>query len=374
VLLIGAGLLLRSFDRLLRTPPGFEPAGVVTANLQLPDSRYPYLAQVAFYDRLLADLGAQPDVQALAAAVPLPLSGSHYTISFNREGAPASERESADFGTVSPGYFRAMHIPLVRGRDFTAADNDAAPRVVVVNETFARRYFPDADPIGKRIKPGLSTTEAEAPWRVVVGVVGDIRHQSLAEPTRPGYFVPYAQGLISPLRLVIRTRNTRGIADEVRKVVARMDPDVALYDVKTMEEYLATSVASPRFQALLLALFAGVGLALTAVGLYGVMAYGVAQRTREFGIRLALGARPGEVLGLVMGRGLMLVAAGLAIGIVAAGFATQLLAGALYGVDRLDPATFAGVAAVLLAVAMLASYLPARRATLVDPISALRSE
>ena len=183
-----------------------------------------------------------------------------------------------------------------------------------------------------------------SPWREVVGVVGDIRHRSLGEPARPAYFVPYAQGLISPLRLVIRHRNTPGIAEEVRKVIARKDPEVALYDVKTMEEYLATSVASPRFQTLLLAVFAGVGLALTAVGLYGVMAYGVAQRTREFGIRLALGARPGEVLGLVMRGGLALVAAGLAAGILAAGFATEVLAGALYGVDRLDPATFLGVA------------------------------
>ena len=376
VLLVGAGLLLRSFDRLVRTSPGFDPDHVVTATFRLPDSRYPYLKQIAFYDRLLPDLRALADVEAAAATVPLPMSGTNYTISFEPAGdtAPSAERQSAAFGMVSPGYFRAMHIPLVSGRDVTEADNDAAPRVVVVNESFARRYFPGADPIGKRIKPGLSTTEKETPWREVVGVVHDIRHRSLSEPTLPAYFVPYAQGLISPLRLVIRTRNAPGIAEEVRKVIARMDPEVALYDVKTMEEYLATSVASPRFQTLLLAAFAGVGLALTAVGLYGVMAYGVAQRTREFGIRLALGARPRQVLGLVMRGGLRLVAAGLVAGILAAGFATELLAGALYGVDRLDPATFLGVAAVLLAVAMLASYLPARRATRVDPIRALRSE
>jgi predicted permease len=376
VLLVGAGLLLRSFDRLVRTHPGFDPERVVTATFRLPDSRYPYREQVAFYDRLLADLGAMPDIEATAAAAPLPMSGSSYSISFQQEGRPAppGERQSAAFGMVSPGYFRAMRIPLMSGRDVTAADNDAAPRVVVVNESFARRYFPDVDPIGKRIKPGLSTTEKDTPWRQIVGVVGDIRQRSLGEPTVPAYFVPYAQGLISPLRLVIRTRTTTGIAEEVRKVIVRMDPEVAVYDVKTMEEYLATSVAGPRFQTLLLVVFAGVGLALTAVGLYGVMAYGVAQRTREFGIRLALGARPGEVLAHVMRGGLMLVAIGLGAGILAAGFATDVLAGALYGVDRLDPATFLGVAAVLLAVAMLASYLPARRATRVDPIRALRSE
>jgi len=375
VLLVGAGLLLRSFDRLTRTHPGFDADHVLTANFALRDSRYTYLEQLAFYDGLLADLGALPDVEAVAATAPLPLSGSNFTISFEQEGAVSRvDRESAGFGIVSPGYFRAMHIPLVSGRDFTQADNDAAPRVVVVNESFARRYFPDVDPIGRRIKPGLATTEKDTPWREVVGVVRDIRHRSLAEPTSPAYFVPYAQGLITSLRLVIRTRNTTGMADSVRKVVAGRDPEIALYDVKTMEEYLTTSVASARFQTLLLALFAGLGLALTAVGLYGVMAYGVAQRTREFGIRLALGARPGEVLGLVMRGGLALVAVGLAAGIAAAMFATRLLAGALYGVNRLDPATFGGVAAVLLAAGMLASYLPARRATRVDPIGALRSE
>jgi ABC-type antimicrobial peptide transport system permease subunit len=196
----------------------------------------------------------------------------------------------------------------------------------------------------------------------------------LSEPNRPAYFVPYAQGLISPLYLVVRASNTAGIVEAVRKAVAQKDPELALHDVKTMDEYLATSVATPRFQTLLLAVFAGVGLALTAVGLYGVMAYSVAQRTREFGIRLALGARPGAVLGLVLRRAVALVAAGLIAGIAAGALATRLLAGALYGVDPLDPPTFATVAAILFTVAMFASYLPARRATRVDPIRALRSE
>jgi len=190
---------------------------------------------------------------------------------------------------------------------------------------------------------------------------------------RPAYYVPYAQGLISPLSLVIRTANA-GIVDEVRRTLARRDPELALYDVKTMAEHVASSVATPRFQTVLLAVFAGVGLVLTAVGLYGVMTYGVAQRTRELGIRLALGARPVEVLALVLRGGLVLIVSGLAAGIVAGAFASRLLASALYGVSPLDPVTFAAVAAVLLSVATLASYLPARRATRIDPIAALRSE
>jgi putative ABC transport system permease protein len=375
VLLVGAGLLLRSFDALVRTPAGFDPDHVVTATFLLPDTRYSYPRKVAFYDALLADLRALPGVEAAAATVPLPLSGTNYTISFEQAGGSSgANRESADFALISPGFLRAMHIPLVRGRDVTPADDDAAPRVVVVNEAFARVYFPGVDPIGKRLKLGISTTEAETPWREIVGVAGDVRSRSFRDPVRPAYFVPYAQGLISTLRLVVRARNTAGIGEEIRKLVASRDREVAVYDVKTMDQFLATSVASPRFQAVLLALFAIVGLMLTAVGLYGVLAYGVAQRTREFGIRLALGAPPGDVRRLVMRGGLTLVAAGLVLGILAAAFATDLLASALYGVNRLDPATFAAVAALLLAVAMLASYLPARRATRVDPIRALRAE
>jgi putative ABC transport system permease protein len=376
VLLVGAGLLLRSFDRLLRTAPGFDPQHVVTATFRLPDSRYSYRKQITFYDEMLSELRALPGVERAAATAPLPLGGSRYSISFQQPGAarPSSERLSADFGMVSPGYFRTLHVPLVRGREFSEADSDAAPRVVVVNERFARQYFGDADPIGQRIKPGLATTETETPWREIVGVVGDIKHRTLSEESRPAYFVPYAQGLISPLYLVVRTTDATGIAADVRKALARKDPELALYDVKTMEEYVATSVATPRFQTLLLALFAAVGLALTAIGLYGVMAYGVAQRTREFGIRLALGARPGEVLTLVLRSGLALITAGLIAGVVAGAFATRLLRSALYGVDPLDPATFAGVAAMLVVVATVASYVPARRATRVDPIAALRSE
>jgi len=376
VLLIGAGLLLRSFHRLAHSDPGFDGSHVVTAKFTLPDNRYPYRKQIAFYDELLADLNALPGVQASAAS-PLPLSGLRYSISFQLPGAkvPASEQPSAAFGMVGPGYFRALQIPIVAGRDFTAADDDAATRVVVVNESFAHRYLAGRDPIGQRIKPGLSTTEKETPWREVVGVVRDVRHLALNEPARPTYFVPYAQGLISSLFIVIRSATpTTVVVDQVRRAVLRKDPELALYDARTMDEYLTLSVAPARFQTMLLTLFAALALVLTAVGLYGVVAYGVAQRTREFGIRLALGARPREVLHLVLRNAMRLAGAGIAAGIVAAAFATRLLGSALYEIRPLDPLTFAAVAATLVAVALAASFVPAHRATRVDPIQALRTD
>jgi putative ABC transport system permease protein len=378
MLLISAGLLLRNFNRLLHTSPGFDPQNVVTARFRLPDARYPYLKQVAFYEELLADIAAVPGVQALAATAPLPLSGSRYNLRVDLTAStPAADAPSASFGMVSPGYFHAMRVRFLRGRDFSVADNDAAPRVAIVNDSFARTHFPGQDPIGQRIRPGLSTTEKETPWREIVGVVADIKHGALTESDQPAFFIPFAQGLISPLYLIVRTAGEpagQGVAEDIRKTLARKDPELALYDVKPLDAYLATSVASERFETLLLAVFAGLGLTLTAVGLYGVVAYGVAQRTREFGIRLALGARSGEVLGMVVRRGLALAGIGLAVGVVMAAFAARLLATALHGIDPFDPVTFGAVAAVLFVVAMVASYVPARRATRVDPISALRTE
>jgi len=378
VLLVVAGLLLRNFNRLLNTSPGFDPQRVVTARFSLPDVRYAYVKKIAFYDELLAEIGARPGVQTIGATMPLPLSGGRYSISFQQSGSPSSSanQPSAGFAMVSPGYFHAMRIPVVQGREFSPADNDAAPRVLIVNQSFARTYFPDMNPIGQRIKPGLSTTEKETPWREIVGVVGDIKQRTLIESSAPAYFVPYAQGLISALYLVVRTTGDsgQGIVEETRRAVARRDPELALYDVRPLDAYLATSVATDRFQTLLLAVFAALGLVLTAIGMYGVVAYGVAQRTREFGIRLALGARPGEVRGMVVKSGIALAGIGLAIGIVAAAMATRALAGTLNGIDPLDPITFAAVTVVLLLVSMVASYLPARRATRVDPIRALRVE
>jgi putative ABC transport system permease protein len=268
-----------------------------------------------------------------------------------------------------------MQIPFIAGRDFTSADNDAAPRVVIVNQSFARQFLGAGDPIGQRMRPALSTTEKDTPWREVIGVVADVKQRSLDEAGRPQYFVPYAQGLVTTLFLVMRTAAPpAAAAEQARQAIARKDPELAIYDVRTMEDYVALSTGSARFQTQLLTLFAALALVLTAVGLYGVVAYGVAQRTREFGIRLALGADPRRVLRLVLGQGLRLAVIGVTIGVAAAAFATRLLVGSLYGVAPLDPATFAAVAFTLLFVAAAASFVPARRATRVDPIRALRAD
>jgi predicted permease len=376
LLLVAAGLLVRSFYRLAHTDPGFDASHIVTARFSLPDSRYSYLKQVQFYDELLADLNAQPGVQA-TGATPLPMSGSNYGLSVETpdQPTPQGRRPSADFALVGPGYFHAMRIPIVAGRDFTAADSDAAPRVMAINESFARRFFPGRNPIGQRVKLSMSTTEKETPWREVVAVVRDFKQRSLDEASRPADFVPYAQGLISPLNIVIRTgESPTSVVEHLRELLRKKDPELALYDVKTLEEYVDRSMASARFQTLLLTLFAILALVLTAVGLYGVVAYGVAQRTREFGIRIALGARPTEVMRLVLRAALGMAAAGIGIGVVGAALTTRLLGAALYDVHPLDPATFVTVIATLLLVAVVASSVPARRATRVDPILALRAE
>ena len=241
-----------------------------------------------------------------------------------------------------------MRIPIIEGRDFSSVDNDAGPRAVIVNESVVRQYLGGRDPIGQRIRPSMSTTEKDAPWREIVGVVGDFKQRALDEASRPAYFVPYAQGLISTLFVVLRTSGSpSAAAEEAKKALSRHDPELAVYDVRTMDDYVTLSVASSRFHMLLLTLFAALALVLTAVGLYGVVAYGVAQRTREFGIRLALGADPRALRRLVIAQGLRVTLTGVAVGVVAAAFTTRLLATALFSVGPLDPATFAVVIATL---------------------------
>jgi putative ABC transport system permease protein len=308
----------------------------------------------------------------------LPLSGDRFGISFQIEGREVAPKDepSADFFIAGVGYFRTMGISVLKGRDFEQRDRHGSPPVVIITEEFARQYFPNEDPLGKRIQPGISTYDDEdSPMREIVGVVGDIRNRTLNTEPKPAYYVPQTQVPFSGMTMVVKTTNEpRGLVSGMTKEVAAMDADLPLFGVKTMREYLSSSVAGPRFNTTLLSIFAGVALVLTLVGLYGVMSYSVAQRTNEIGIRLALGAQTRDVLWMIVKQGSILIVLGLAIGLVGAFAATRLIASLLFGVTAKDPFTFVAAAVLLAVVALLACYIPAWRATKVDPLKALRYE
>jgi len=269
-----------------------------------------------------------------------------------------------------------MGIPLLKGRDFTSAENPESPGVIIVNQAFAKRFFPNEEALGKRIKPGISVFDDKDPvMREIVGIVGDVKHRSLSTEVRPAFYVPQAQVPFDSMIVTVKTvGNAPSILGSVQNEVRQMDKDLPVFGIKSLDEYVADSVATPRFNTTLLTLFASVALILTVVGLYGVMSYSVAQRTNEIGIRMALGAQARDVLSLIVGQGLKMVLIGLAIGLAGAFALTRVMASLLFGVGTKDPLTFAGVAGVLALVALLACYLPARRATKVDPIVALRYE
>ncbi len=378
VLLVSAGLLLKSFRKLQQVDLGFDITHIVTAAVEIPDARYPKAEQAAaFYKSLVAKMKTLPGIESASAIVPLPLSGDSFSISFEVEGhhIPKGEHPSSHFRAISLDYFDTMKIPVVAGRDFTERDDEKSPPVIIVNEAFAQKTFPGESPIGKHIKPGISV-EGKPQWREIVGMVKNVKHrQPLSRDYEPEYYVPHPQIPIDSLSLVIRTRSEpTGLAAAIQREVNSLDKDVPVSQTKTLDQYLGVAVAQPKFNAMLLALFAGLALLLTAVGLYGVMAYSVAQRTQEIGVRIALGAQTGDVMKMVLRHGLMLAAIGLLIGAVAAFVLTRLMAGLLYGVSATDPLTFIGIAALLTAVALLACWIPARRATKVDPMTALRCE
>jgi putative ABC transport system permease protein len=354
--------------------PGFKPENVLTVSISFPNASYPNGAQrIAFVDRLLERMGAVPGIRSAGTVFTLPLGGSNRSNSFripDRPQPPEGDPD-ANYRTISPGYLASIGIPLLKGRAFTVQDGDTAPAVALVNETFARRFFPGEDPIGKVIE----TDEDGTRRREIVGVVGDVRFDSLDSHPEPEYYVPYPQSPETSVTLVVRAaKDPSSLAPMLREQVRALDPSLPLYAVRTMEEYLAASVADRRVIALLLGSFAAVALALAATGLYGVLAYSVSRRTREIGIRVALGARPGDVLKLVVTQGMLLTLTGVAIGLAGGLLLTRFLSGLLFGVRPTDPLTFAGVSALLAAVALLACYLPARRAARVDPVTALHYE
>ncbi|MGA9770722.1 MAG: ABC transporter permease [Blastocatellia bacterium] len=377
VLLVGAGLLIESLRRLQNINPGFNPKNVLTLKMGLPDVKYTTEKQVAFYRELLERINALPGVAQASAVLPLPLSGDRMRISFETEGRPLAQGDlpSAELRTIGMNYFRAMGIPLIKGRDITARDDGKAPSVVIINSAFAEKFFPGEDPVGKHIRPSISFDDNQPAMREIVGIVGNVRHLKLNAAEDAEFYAPHAQIPFDSMSLVIKgDSDPRNLVGAIQQEVRALDKDLPVFDIKMLDDYVAASVAQPRFNTLLLAIFAGLALALTAVGLYGVMSYAVAQRTHEIGIRMALGAQSSDVLRMVVGQAMILTLIGVVIGLSAAFALTRLMASLLYGVSATDPATFAIVSVLLSAVALAACWLPARRATKVDPMIALRYE
>jgi putative ABC transport system permease protein len=378
-LLVGAGLLAQSFARLRGVAPGFDPARVLTLTLTLPPATYPRDPQrTAFYDRLLPALAAVPGVRAAGVTSVLPFGGGWYTSALAIEGQPTpadGSGPSGDVRVVSPDFFAALRVPLLRGRVFTARDGPDAPRVAVVDAELARRYWPGGSPIGTRVarRPGPG---APTQWYTVVGVVGHTAHEGLGAAARVQVYLPYAQDGPPPtMAVAVRTAGEpAAAAAAVRRAVAAVDPALPVADVRPLEARVAASLGQRRLTAALLAAFAAAALALAAAGIYGVLSYVVAQRTREIGVRLALGGAPGGVLRLVLRQGVGLAVAGVGVGAVATLGLTRLLESQLYGVRAADPATFGAVALLLVGVAALATLVPALRATRVAPTTALRGE
>jgi putative ABC transport system permease protein len=374
-LLVGAGLLIKSFARLTQVNPGFNPANVVSVEISLPSARYRDQNQrVEFFRQALERIKALPDVQIAGSNYALPLSGADPSNSFAIEGRPFPEGEwkSANFGAISPDYFRTLEIPLLRGRYFTDQDGPEAQGVAIIDEEMSRRFFPGEDPIGKMISVGSRD------WLTVVGVVGSVKHTALEDEQRPYIYSPYAQRTFywpfSSIAIRSKTGDVGSLVSAVRREIRAIDKDQPVSNVTTLEELYSKSVAPRRFSMQLLGVFAGLAMLLAVVGLYGVMSYSVTQRVQEIGVRMALGARPVDALRLILGRGIALTLIGIGVGLATALALTRLMSKLLFGVSATDPSTFAFVALLLVGVALLACYLPARRATKVDPMIALRCE
>jgi putative ABC transport system permease protein len=377
ILLSCAGLLIESLSNLQHVNPGINPHGVLTFAIDLPGSRYSKPEAIkAFFRQLTERMRALPGVESASTGVPLPFSDARIGTTYSLEGhpVPPSEEPHVHFRAVNVDYFRTMGIPLLEGRTFAATDNASAPNVIVINQALASKAFPGEDPIGKHIKPGVSESGLP-PFREIIGVVGNVKVRGLDSPDDAECYTPEEQTGFDWQYGVVRTSvPPTTLIPAIRDQVRAIDKDVAIFDVKTMDEYLAKATAQPRLDSALLALFAGLALILAMVGIYGVMSYGVAQRTNEFGIRMTLGAQRGDMIGLVLKQGLGVAAIGAAVGIAAAVGATRLLSSLLFGVKPGDPLTLAAVSVILLVCALVACYIPARRAMRVDPMVALRYE
>jgi putative ABC transport system permease protein len=383
LLLVGAGLLFKSFERLSRISPGFSTDHILVANIvRSPTAYSDRNVRLGFFDRLFEQISALPGVRSVGAASFLPVTGAGPALHFNIQGRPPrspQEYTIASYRAVSSGYLKALELPLVAGRWIEDRDREGAPAVVVINSSFARTYFPNQSPLGQHLQVGaMPNPDPRVPWMEIVGIVADVK-QSLASESSSEMYVPFRQAdLVLPvltMSLVVRTAgDPLAQTNSIRSVVHNIDPNQPVTAIRSMDENVAQSVSAPRFRTVLLSVFAGIALVLAAVGIFGVMAYSVAQRTRELGLRIALGASRGRVLQLVLAHGVRLTLVGVGIGLVATFLLTRYVSSLLFNVPPYDPMTLVGVVAALIVISLCACYLPARRATLVDPIVALRDE
>jgi predicted permease len=369
VLVVGAGLATKSFARLLDVDPGFKARNVLAVRLGMQYDKYGDERIRNYYQALLDRIAAVPGVEAVGAAKDFPLRGAGEVRPLTVPGSAAGDAERQvrlPALHVSADYFRAMGVPIRAGRTFTAADRADAPLVWVVNEAFAKKYFPNENPVGKVVRMGRASVE-------IIGVVGDFRQKNLSEPAEPTAYLHYLQNMRAGLSLAVRTTgDPLRYANAVREAIWSVDRDQTITSVETLSAIVGGNVARPRLLASLLVLFGAMGLTLGALGIYGVLAYAVSQRRQEIGVRVALGASPRSVLQLVVGQGMALAAAGVVLGLIGAFVLTRLMAAVLFEVRATDPVTFATVVVVLLGAALVASWLPARRALRIDPVQALR--
>ncbi len=383
ILLAGAGLLLRSFWHVLEVRPGFNPSHVVTAQIQIPepndptaDSYHAVDKRAAFLMEILRRVSALPgvDVAAIGGSNSLPLTQTRNEFAFMIEGRPVDSQRVpvAEYVSASPEYFRVLQVPLLAGRGFSESDTDTSQQVVLIDQTLRRRYWPDEDPIGNSLKFG---NYPQARWLTIVGVVGDIKSDGFDAPTAPHIYVPVRQHPDHSSVVYLRSGgNAEALGESIRHEVQSIDPNIPVFSIRTIDEIIARSMAERRFALELLGIFAGIALLLAAVGIYGVMAYSFSQRTHEIGIRIALGAQSTAILRLAVGEGMQLVAIGLAIGLIGAAALARFVRTMLFDVSPADPITFIAISAMLAVVAFLACYVPARRATRIDPLVALREE
>ncbi len=378
VLLASAGLLVESFLRLQKVPSGFDPSNVTTARVALPETTYGKPEQAgAFYKKLLDHVSTFPGMQSVGAAWWIPLSGSEISFNFNVEEHPVApgQQPVAQVNVVTPNYFQTLRVPIRRGRAFTERDDRTAPPVAIVSEGFAKQYFPGEDPIGKRITPNGSVDPGKPPVREIIGVVADMHLISLRLPPKPQIYIPHQQFATQTMSIFVRSQmGEAALMSTLRRAVNEIDKDVPVYRVRTLPDYLSQSIAQPRLNAMLVGLFALIALLLAAAGIFGVMSYSVTQRTQEIGIRLALGAQRYDVLRLVVLQGMRFVCAGVVLGLIGVFACSRLLQSLLFGIGASDLRTMFAVTLILIAVAFIACLLPARRATLVDPVKALRAE